>query len=69
MEEHSYEYQKLQKENYLLVEKVLQLESQLKDVKSYVVLLNKQKHTAEKKLKEIQQGFQDIIDIPYEEGD
>ena len=69
MEQHNYEVEKLIKENELMANYIIKLQEQIKDLKSYAVLYNTQRKKAEQKLKDLNDSFEPIIDITYEEGD
>jgi hypothetical protein len=68
MEEYNYEIEKLIRENQLMANYIIKLQEQIKDLKSYAVLYNTQRKKAEAKLKELNDSFEPIIDITYEDG-
>lgn len=68
-EQHNYEIEKLVRENELMANYIIKLQQEIKDLKSYALLFNTQKKKAEQKLKDLNDSFEPIIDITYEDGD
>ena len=68
MEEYNYEIEKLIKENQLMANYIIKLQQEIKDLKSYALLYNTQRKKAEQKLKDLNDSFEPIIDITYEDG-
>lgn len=60
--------QKLIKENQLMANYIIKLQQEIKDLKSYALLYNTQRKKAEQKLKDLNDSFEPIIDITYEDG-
>jgi len=64
----SYEIEKLIRENQLMANYIIKLQQEIKDLKSYALLYNTQRKKAEQKLKDLNDSFEPIIDITYEDG-
>jgi hypothetical protein len=47
---------------------IIKLQQEIKDLKSYALLYNTQRKKAEQKLKDLNDSFEPIIDITYEDG-